>query len=148
MTKKTADLVQHWLESRLTPEQTDWFNGQLKKVEQSNSDRELHITLGLIPRRLGRADLSLTDTELADARTHVEGWNPNDWSVDIAARIVVMCQLAEQRGDDFGDTLADLCRNADLAESIALYSGVSLYPASTILDQQIGEGLRLSLIHI
>ena len=145
MTKKTADLVQHWLESRLTPEQTDWFNGQLKKVEQSNSDRELHITLGLIPRRLGRADLSLTDTELADARTHVEGWNPNDWSVDIAARIVVMCQLAEQRGDDFGDTLADLCRNADLAESIALYRGVSLYPASTILDQQIGVGLRTNM---
>jgi len=145
MTKKTADLVQQWLESRLSPEQTNWFHGQLKKIEQSNSDRELHITLGLIPRKLGRADLSLTETELNSARAHLEGWNPDDWSVDIAARIIVMCQLAEQRSEHFGDTLTDLCRNADLAESIALYSGVSLYPSSTQLDQQIGEGLRTNM---
>ena len=100
MTKKTADLVQQWLETRLTPEQTDWFNGQLKKIEQSNSDRELHITLGLIPRKLGRDDLTLSMQELTEAQAHIEGWNPDRWSVDIAARILVMCQLAEQRGED------------------------------------------------
>jgi len=145
MTKKTADLIQQWLESRLTPEQTDWFNGQLKKIEQSNSDRELHITLGLIPRKLGRDDLTLSMQELTEAQAHIEGWNPDRWSVDIAARILVMCQLAEQRGEHFGETLTDLCRNADLAESIALYSGVSLYPNSDLVDQQIGEGLRTNM---
>jgi len=134
MTKKTADLIRQWLESRLTPEQTDWFNGQLKKIEQSNSDRELHITLGLIPRKLGRDDLTLSMQELTEAQAHIEGWNPDRWSVDIAARILVMCQLAEQRGEHFGETLTDLCRNADLAESIALYSGVSLYPNSDLVD--------------
>jgi len=83
--------------------------------------------------------------ELTEAQAHIEGWNPDRWSVDIAARILVMCQLAEQRGEHFGETLTDLCRNADLAESIALYSGVSLYPNSDLVDQQIGEGLRTNM---
>ena len=145
MTKKTADLINTWLESRLTAEQIGWFNGQLKKISQSNSDRELHITLGLVPRRLGRDDLSLTASELAEAADRLQGWNPNGWSIDIAARVAVMCHLATLREEQFGETITDLCRNADLAESIALYSGVSHYPQSDMLDQQIGEGLRTNM---
>ncbi len=141
----TADLINKWLESRLTADQIDWYNGQLKKISQSNSDRELHITLGLVPRRLGREDLSLTASELAEAEDCLQGWNPNGWSIDVAARVAVMCHLAGLREDQFGETITDLCRNADLAESIALYSGVAHYPQSSMLDQQVGEGLRTNI---
>ena len=145
MSKKTADLISKWLESRLSAEQTEWFGSQLKKISQSNSDRELHITLGLVPRKLGREDLTLTASELAEAEDCLQGWNPSGWSIDIAARVAVMCHIATLREEQFGETITDLCRNADLAESIALYSGVSHYPQSSLLDQQIGEGLRTNM---
>ena len=145
MIKKTSDVINQWLESRLTEEQIEWFKDQLNKIARSNSDRELHITLGLVPRRLGRDDLSLTAPELAEAENCLQGWNPQGWSVDMAARIAVMCHLATLREEQFGETISDLCRNADPAESIALYSGVSHYPQSSLLDQQIGEGLRTNM---
>ncbi len=142
---KPAELLKQWLKTRLTAEQATWFETQLQKIHQSNSDRELHITLGMIPRKLGRADLAPTDTERAEANRLQPGWDPQNWSIDIAARVAVTCQLAELRPERFTTTITDLCRNADLAESIALYSGVSVYPQSAELDQLIGEGLRTNI---
>lgn len=145
MTGKAAELLRQWLNNRLTAEQSVWFETQLQKIELSNSDRELHITLGMIPRKLGRADLSPNAAELADANQLQAGWNPQNWSIDIAARVAVICQLAEQRPESFAATVTDLCRNADLAESIAIYSGVCFYPQSDDLDALIGEGLRTNI---
>ncbi len=145
MTSKAVDLLEQWLGHRLSDEHSSWLQSQLKKVLTSNSDRELHITLGLIPRKLGREDLNLSDTELADANNAISGWNPGGWSIDCAARIAVLCRLAEHDTQGFGDTITDLCRNADLAESIALYSGMALFPKSEKLDQQVAEGLRTNM---
>ena len=145
LTSQAADLLEQWLASRLTAEQSDWFETQIKKIAQSNSDRELHITLGLIPRKFSRDDLSPTAIEITAANTLLKGWNPSGWSIDLTARIALLCRVAEQRGSQFNDTIIDLCKMSDLAESIALYSGFCLYPHSESLDQQISEGLRTNI---
>ncbi len=145
MTGIATELLMQWLSNRLTPDQSSWFHTQLQKIAQSNSDRELHITLGMIPRKLGRADLLPSAEELSAADKHAPGWNPTHWSIDSTARIAVICHLASLRPEQFDDTLTDLIRNADLAESIALYSGVALYPQSSQLDNLIGEGLRTNI---
>jgi hypothetical protein len=140
-----AELLQRWLTERASRENCDWLQAQLDKVLRANSDRDLHITLGMIPRKFGRDDLSLTADELAAAHAARPNWNPADWSIDTAARILVLCRLAERGEEQFGATFTDLSRSADLAESIALYSGVPLYPAGDALDEQIGEGLRTNM---
>ena len=64
---KAAALIRAWLTDRLSTEQQSWLDTQLDKVLVANSDRDLHITLGMIPRKLGRADLNLSTDELAAA---------------------------------------------------------------------------------
>lgn len=145
MTIKAAELLEYWLSQRISNEHTEWLKSQWQKILTSNSDRELHITLGLIPRKLGRADLDLSDADLLAADQLVSGWDPSTWSIDTAARIAVLCRLADENDENFQDTIVDLCRNADLAEGIALYSGIALYPHSDKLDKLIGEGLRSNM---
>ena len=145
LTSQAADLLDQWLATRLTAEQSDWFKTQINKIAQSNSDRELHITLGLIPRKFSRDDLSPTAKENTEASSLLKGWNPSGWSIDQTARIALLCRVAEKRGSQFNDTIIDLCKMADLAESLALYSGFCLYPHSELLDQQISEGLRTNI---
>ena len=145
MTTKAAELLELWLSHRLSDEQRAWLKAQRQKILKSNSDRELHITLGLIPRRLGREDLNVSDCELNAADQAVRGWNPSAWSIDTAARVSVLCGIAEHDPDAFKATIVDLCRHADLAEGIALYSGIALYPHSESLDKLIGEGLRTNM---
>ncbi len=137
--------IENWLQRRLSNEQWHWLQERRELNGNENANRDLHITLGLIPRKLGRDDLELSDSELAGANSARKNWDPSSWTVDCAARMLVLAQLADQDQAGFADVLADLCRTADLAESITLYSGLPLYPASAKLDAQIGEGLRTNI---
>jgi len=137
--------IAQWLQHRLSEEQQQWLSARLDKHPQSNSDRELYITLGMIPRKLGKLDLQLSAEELTQAEQARAGWDPTTWSLETAARLLVLCKLAEQDADAFSDTFNELCRSADLTESITLYSGIALFPQSDILDFQIGQGLRSNI---
>lgn len=145
MNLSPSDLLRVWLNKRLSDEDRAWLSSRLSLVTQSNSERDLHITLGMIPRKLGRYDLAPDHAELADAQLAHTGWDPSQWSIDTAARVLVMCTLAARDSSAFPVIVKDLCQSADLAESIALYIGCPLYPHSAALDQQIGEGLRTSI---
>ncbi|MBX2886272.1 MAG: EboA domain-containing protein [Granulosicoccus sp.] len=143
--KTPSQLIRTWLTNRLDDDNDNWLEQRLTLISTANSDRDLHITLGMIPRKMGRDDLALSTEELAEAAACVDGWDPSQWSIDTAARVLVLCQLAVDKPDQFGATLKDLCRTADVAESIALYTSFSVLPHDPALDSQVGEGLRTNM---
>ena len=57
----------------------------------------------------------------------------------------MLTTVADQDAKAFAPLFKDLCRTADLNESITFYRGIALYPHSTELDAQIGEGLRTNI---
>jgi len=144
-TGAAAKLLTQWLERRLDSSNREWLEERLALISRANSDRDLHITLGMIPRKLGRADLVPDANELAAAEACRDGWDPRHWSIDTAARVLVLCRLAEHNPEAFGGTIKELCRTADVAESIALYNGFALFPADPALAIQVGEGLRTNM---
>jgi hypothetical protein len=135
-----GELLHGWLERRIPAEGVFWLDGQLGKL-QSGIERDLVITLGLIPRRLGKADLDLSAAELAEAETAVNGWDPRGWTVDSSARVLAMLSFKAD-SDTFARVFADICRSADAAEAIALFSGLPLYPAGPGLLAAAAEGVR------
>jgi hypothetical protein len=137
-------LLESWLERQLDPAGHDWLQGQLARISEAGQTSDLHKTLGLAPRRLGKADLTLSADDLRDAHAARPGWDPTGWSVDDAARIAALLRFAE-RAADFSATFTELCRSADVGEAVALYRGLPLYPAPEKLDWQVGEGLRTAI---
>ncbi len=134
-------LLAEWLAPRVAPEAAAWLEGQLRRLARDGSERDLVLTLGLIPRRLGKADLDLSAAELAAAAACRPGWDPSRWSVDTAARVLALLSLPDD-DEAFASRFAGLCRDADAGEAIALYSGLPLYPGQPRLEAQAGEGLR------
>jgi len=138
--------LETWLQGRLSEDNWHWLQERLTLLRGSHTDRDLHIALGLVPRKLGRDDLALSEQELIDARRATNTtWDPSDWTVETAARVLLLCATASGDEPAFGDTFKDLCRTADLTESITFYRGITLYPPSDALDGQIGEGLRTNI---
>ncbi len=133
------------LKDRLPTDQYDWLQSRMKLLNNEDSLRDIHITFGLIPRRLGREDLSVTAEESATAESLVHGWKLSGWSIDMTARILLLCNIAHQTNRDFAALFKSMCQTADLGESISLYRGTALYPQSDELDKQIGEGLRTNI---
>ena len=134
-----VDLLRAWV-LRQSGAEGDWFDGALGSML---IERDLHIVLGLAPRRLGKADLALSAEDLAAADAAYPGWNPSGWSVDGAARVCALLTYRPAR--PFAQVFKDLRRTSDVAEMIALYRGLPLYPLPEHLEFECGEGLRSNL---
>ncbi len=144
MSEAAPGLLREWLQRQLPGPARDWLAERLQMQATQPSERALHIPLGMIPRRLGKADLELSPSDLAAADAARAGWDPAAWSVDVAARVLVLL-LDGGANRGFAARFEDLCRTADLGESIALYSGLPLYPEPRALAFQVGEGLRTNV---
>lgn len=144
MPDRPQDLLWKWLERQLPDQDGEWLKDQLARLEAEPSDRTLHIALGMVPRRLGKGDLALQAEDLEAAEAARPGWDPRGWSVDQAARILLLCSLAGRK-DDFTALFAGLCQTADAAEAITLYSGLPLFPDPQNLEAQAAEGLRTNM---
>lgn len=139
MTQISSNLLKRWVIAQ-APEEAEWVTTSLKAIQDGVPERDLHIFLGLAPRKLGKADLVLTDADLAAADAAHKGWNPRGWSIDGAARVVALLNTSGNR--PFSERFKDLRRTADVAEMIALYRGLPLYPEPAALDFEVGEALR------
>jgi hypothetical protein len=137
-------LLHSWLRRQLPEAASAWLRAQLEGLTGEVRDRDLYVALGLVPRKLGKADLDLNDTDLEAAARARPGWDPRGWSVDQAARILILLQ-AGGTGDTFAQRLTQLCRTADVAEAIAFYRGLPLYPDPERLEAQAAEGTRTNM---
>ena len=144
MTTEPADLLLVWLDRQLSDPSSQWLKDQIEKLKTDPSDRTLHLALGLAPRKLGKADLTLQPEDLEAAEEARTGWDPRGWSVDQAARVLFLLSV-EGRESQFSEIFTSLCQTADVAEAISLYSGLPLYPQGETLEDQAAEGLRTNM---
>lgn len=144
MIKTPAELLRNWLQRQLPQPAWRWLEQHLIELDTHFSDRLLLTMLGMIPRRLNKSDLVLTTDELQAAQQARPGWDPHTWSVDTAARILVLCSTTRSI-TPFADRFTELCRYADVAELIALYNGLPLYPEPEQIEAQAADGLRTNM---
>lgn len=141
--------LSHWIKARIEPAEFDWLKTRLQLLKTDYSDRDLYITLGLIPRKLPRDDLNLSADDVKSAQRDCGRlWNPEDWSIDAAARCLVICTLQQLHPEQFEDRFAELCKTAELNEAIAFYRCTSVLPRGETLDAVIGSGLRTHIAAI
>ncbi|MEM9029803.1 MAG: EboA domain-containing protein [Pseudomonadota bacterium] len=144
MTVSATDLLMSWIARQASAESLAWLEAQRAKLATGPSDRDLQLAIGLVPRKLGRDDLQLSDQDRAAASAARDGWDPNGWSIDVAARAMLLATAAPGL-NAFADRYASLCRYGDVAEQIACYRALPLLPRPAELEPQVGEGLRTNM---
>jgi hypothetical protein len=137
-----VDLLTRCIERTVSSDATNWLRQALPEPSALADENKLARALGLVPRRLGRADMIFTDSDSKDAEALHSGWDLYGLSIDQAARIVIV--LASYRGDDraFANTVESLCRTAEVNELIAYYRGLAIFPAPLLLRSRAREGIR------
>jgi hypothetical protein len=137
-------LLEQWLARQLPEAANAWLGEQRAKLSGEVKDRDLFVALGMAPRKLGKQDLALSAADLAEAARRRPGWDPSGWSVDQAARIVLLLHGGGS-GEAFAARFSQLCRTADVAEQVAFYRGLPLYPDAPRLEAQAAEGTRTNM---
>ena len=139
------ELLSSWVVARSSAAAADWFLGQIERLKASPTEKDVYLALGYATRKLGKGDLELKAEERAAAAAARPYWDPSDWSIDQAARIVFV--LAGQTRDSkaFKTRLETLFNTADVWELIAFYRGLPLYPNAVEHVARAREGTRSAM---
>ena len=135
-------LADGWIAERTGEPGLAWFRSAIKDVANTSTERPLSVAIGLTPRRLGKADLSLPKGELARANKWRAGLDLSDWSIDQLARVALMA--ASHDGDDaaFAARFDSFCTTAEINELIALCRGLPVYPNPNLIEPRAREAVR------
>ena len=139
-----ATLLQAWLDPRLDAPAARWLGESLDRVASGGGDRALYTAVSLAARKLGKAALAPDAAELAAATAARPGWDPRAWTVDQAARVLLLL-AAGHAGDAFVQRFDQLCATADVDELVAFYRGLPLYPDPPRHRMRAAEGLRSNM---
>ncbi len=141
-------VLRGWVARQVPAEAAGWLSTCADGVASDETggyggERALYVALGLVPRRLGKADLTLDANDLAQADQARPGWDPRGWSVDQAARLLLLLARAQRPG--FAEVLEQLFVTADAGELVTFYRGLALYPDADRHVARAEEGARSNM---
>lgn len=145
MTEAALTLLRSWIQRQAEPSAWDWFTTQVAKLEADPADASFDITFGMIPRKLGKPDLDVSEDDLQQAAQCRHNWNPSRWSLDVAARVYVLAIVSKAGADAFRERFDMLHRTGDLAEIMGLFCGLPLYENADALIDTVIRGLRTNV---
>lgn len=145
MAATPAALLDTWLAERVDPTALDWLRHKLAAARRGGVDASFFLTVSSVPRKLGRAGLALSATDLSRAAKARAGFQPGHWSVDQAARTLLLLALPVADAESFVRTLDRLFNDGDLGELVALYQALPLLPEPEAHRARASEGVRSNM---
>ncbi len=139
-----VELSDAWITNRIPPETKAWFSDRLERVFHGDQ-KALFLAFGMVPRKLGKADLHLNQIDRAAATTVRPGWNPKNWTVDQLARTRLILSLAAQPVEQFVETLDQLFAAGEVGELVALYQALPVLPHQSAHALRVSEGTRTNI---
>ena len=139
-----ADCLRDWLQTALTPTAFDWLRSQCELVATGNV-KSLFLAFGFVPRKTGKELLRFDAERLRLANDARPLWNPAGWSVDQAARTLLLLQLPAPDETTYIATLDKLFAAGEVGELVALYQSLPLLPHPTAHVWRARECVRTNM---
>jgi hypothetical protein len=139
-----TSLLAAWIGRQAPATAQEWLTTQQQKIA-SGDFKTLALSMGLVPRKLGKADLDLTADDLAEAHAARPGWKPAHWSIDQAARTLLLLAWPACDEASYRETLDKLFSAGDIGELVALYQALPLLPFPDAHRLRAAEGIRTNM---
>jgi hypothetical protein len=140
-----SELLYRWVARQIKAESLVWLDEKRKQISNGANVRVFFTAFSAVPRYTGKNDLELTEDDLKAASAIVTGWVPANWSVDQAARTLLLLSLPDDDADKYLHTLEQVFTTADVGELIALYQALPLLPYPEKLCHRAAEGVRSNM---
>jgi len=140
-----TDLLRRWLSQYVANEGLTWLSEKSEQIAGVASARVFFAAFSAVPRYTGKEDLELTPQDLQAAETVRAGWSPGHWSVDQAARTLLVLALPHDNAEKYLRTLEQVFTTADVGELVALYQSLPLLPYPERHCSRAAEGVRSNM---
>jgi hypothetical protein len=141
------ELLVRWLARQLPSEAIAWLEKSSAQIRAAGKDADLYMAVSLAARKVGKADVTLSEADMRDAEAARPGWDPRGWSADQAARVALLLSF-DHDPERLSRCLDQLCITADVSELAAFYRGLPLYPDPPRYLARATEGLRTNMKNV
>ncbi|HAZ43800.1 MAG TPA: hypothetical protein DDW76_12300 [Cyanobacteria bacterium UBA11369] len=143
-----SELLNCWLSQQVTQEGFAWLSEKQKHISADVNLRVFFAAFSAVPRYTGKEKLELTNSDLQAADRMRRDWYPGDWSVDQAARTLLLLALPQEDMQKYLLALDQIFSNADVGELVALYQSLPLLPFPEQLRKRAAEGVRSNMTSV
>lgn len=143
-----SELLNCWLSQQVTQEGFAWLAEKQKQISADGNVRVFFAAFSAVPRYTGKENLELTSSDLQAADRMRRGWYPSSWSVDQAARTLLVLALPQEDMQKYLLALDQIFSTADVGELVALYQSLSLLPFPEQLRKRAAEGVRSNMTSV
>ncbi|OUL24942.1 EboA family metabolite traffic protein [Nostoc sp. 106C] len=141
----TTSLLRHWLLQELNLEAVTWLDEQREQIRNGASGRGFFTTFSAVSRYTGKKPLELNLKDLKAASVMQAGWFPAHWSVDQAARTLLLLTLPADNAEKYLHTIEQIFTTAGIEELVALYQALPLLLYPNQWQKRAAEGVRSNI---
>ncbi len=139
----SREALLRWLRPKLEPGAFAWLRDQCERLDGPSFEKILYLAFSQAVRHTGRAPLAVSSEDQAEAFSLHPGWDLRDWTLDQAARAVLLLSLPP--GAKTVAALLALHQTADLGEHVALARSLFLLPDAGALLRIAREAIRSNM---
>lgn len=144
----TVRYLQTCLQTRVSSTALDWLLQQCSKVKEGCSLLVLYTAFSTAPKRLGKAALLPSNAEIEEAQAVRPHWQPGQWTVDQAARCMLLLSFDPSDADRYRLMVEKLFSTAAARELVALYTALPLLPHQECYRMRAAEGVRSNMLDV
>ncbi|MBC8117641.1 MAG: EboA domain-containing protein [Candidatus Saccharimonas sp.] len=141
---RLTELLHSWIASRVEATALAWLDDRAAAIATGDK-KTLFLGFGMVPRKVGKPDVTLSDAEMAQAETARPGWNPRGWSLDQLARTFLVLSFPSEDAALYVQTLDQLFQAGEVGELVSLYQALPLLPNPASHVLRTAEGIRSNI---
>lgn len=139
------NLLSFWLARQVEEKALTWLEEKRKEISQGAPNRLFFMAFSSVPRYTGKKDLKLSLDDWQEIETIRSGWCPHNWSVDQAARTLLLLSVPHDNNQKYLETLEKVFTAADVSELVTLYQALPLLPYPEQHRLRAAEGVRSNM---
>jgi len=139
-----VDLLYRWISREVNTEAVNWLNEKREQISNGGAKRIFFTAFSGVPRYTGKSEIQPTLEELESG----SNWVPANWTVDQAARTLLVLSLPSDDVEKYLLTLNQVFAAADVGELVALYQALPLLPYPEKLCDRAAEGIRSNILSV
>ncbi|AFY54435.1 hypothetical protein Riv7116_1894 [Rivularia sp. PCC 7116] len=141
----TQELLYRWVSRQVNTEALNWLNQKRQLISEGAAPFLFFTAFSAVPRYTDKKEIQPTLEELESASNICDNWYPGEWTIDQAARTLLVLSLPSDDADKYLQTLDQVFAAADVRELVALYQALPLLPYPERFRDRAAEGIRSNM---
>lgn len=130
------------------PKSLDWLLLQKEKIGNDTSYLKFYLAFGQASRHFKKNLMELSETQIQEAKTLVEGFSPESWDQLQTARTYLLLHFGISEAATWVAAINKLFETADMHEQQSLYAALPLMPFREEMVERAVEGLRTNIASV